>query len=341
MVSGRRVGGRADFDQLARRSRPQSRSRAIILPWGRWNSTESSPGHSTPCMPKSGRRSSVARRDRLVVGAAEDREDRVDEEDELAAGAQQARRLGDPGVGVAPDARPVLGDREVEGGVGVGHLLGVAVEEGELEARTPAGRRAPSPAGLASCRCRPGGRRGGPARRRRSRCRSRARSRRGPSIASGSRPTSDSGTEKIPRSVPRSPSCAGPNRHSRAPARPSRRGCARRARGDPSPCGKPRPAQEAARSPSRARRGRSARPVRSVPRRRPRAPGRSAPVCSTRDCGRVVRCPTVAGIDPGLGGQLFDRQLLVFATLAYSETELFRIRNRSGHAISQHYGYNL
>jgi hypothetical protein len=56
----------------------------------------------------------VARRDRLVVGAAEDREDRVDQEDELVAGAQEARRLGDPGVGLAPDARCVLGDRDVD-----------------------------------------------------------------------------------------------------------------------------------------------------------------------------------------------------------------------------------
>jgi len=76
------------------------------LPWGRWNSTE----------------------------AAEDGEDRVDEEDELAAGAQQAGGLRDPEVGVAPDARAVLGDRDVEGFVGVGDLLGVAVEEREVEA---------------------------------------------------------------------------------------------------------------------------------------------------------------------------------------------------------------
>jgi len=103
------------------------------LPCGRWNSTESSSGHSTGACRRGGggarRRGDVA-----VVGAAEDREDRVDEEDELAAGAQEARRLGDPAVGVAPELAPYSEIAMVEGAVGIGDLLGVAVEEREVEA---------------------------------------------------------------------------------------------------------------------------------------------------------------------------------------------------------------
>ncbi|HWF75193.1 MAG TPA: hypothetical protein VG186_17740, partial [Solirubrobacteraceae bacterium] len=50
----------------------------------------------------------------LLVGEGEHGQDAVDEKDEPASGAQQPRRLGKPAVGVAPDARAVLGDGEVE-----------------------------------------------------------------------------------------------------------------------------------------------------------------------------------------------------------------------------------
>lgn len=45
----------------------------------------------------------------------------------------QPRRLGDPRIGIAPDAGAVLGDREVEADVGQRHFLGVAVQERVLE----------------------------------------------------------------------------------------------------------------------------------------------------------------------------------------------------------------
>ena len=58
----------------------------------------------------------------------------VGQEHQPAAGSQQARRLGDPGVRVGPQRGAVLADREVERGVGVGDALGVAEQEREVEA---------------------------------------------------------------------------------------------------------------------------------------------------------------------------------------------------------------
>jgi len=68
------------------------------------------------------------------VRRAQGAQQRVGEEDQPAAGAQQARRLGDPGVRVAPERRAVLGDREIEARVSERHVLGAGVDQRELEA---------------------------------------------------------------------------------------------------------------------------------------------------------------------------------------------------------------
>jgi hypothetical protein len=57
----------------------------------------------------------------------------VDQEDQPPARAQQPRRLGDPAVGVAPDAGAVLADRQVEAAAAQRGALGVAVDEREGE----------------------------------------------------------------------------------------------------------------------------------------------------------------------------------------------------------------
>jgi len=55
----------------------------------------------------------------------------IDEEDQAPARPQQSRRLGDPAVGVAPDAGPVLADRQVEGAAAEGRALGIAEDQRE------------------------------------------------------------------------------------------------------------------------------------------------------------------------------------------------------------------
>src|SRR5436190_1840002 len=67
----------------------------------------------------------------VLVGDREHDHHRVDQEDQLAARAQQPGRLGDPGVRVAPDAGAVLADGQVEAGVGERRPLGIRVEERE------------------------------------------------------------------------------------------------------------------------------------------------------------------------------------------------------------------
>ncbi len=57
----------------------------------------------------------------------------VAEEDELAPRAQDARRLGDPAVRIGPDGGAVLADGQVEGGIGQAGVLGVAVNQREVE----------------------------------------------------------------------------------------------------------------------------------------------------------------------------------------------------------------
>ncbi len=78
------------------------------------------------------------------VGEREHPHVRVAEEYEAAAGSQDPPRLGDPGVGVAPDRRAVFGDGEVEARVAEGRPLGVRVDQGEAHvelALQPARRR--------------------------------------------------------------------------------------------------------------------------------------------------------------------------------------------------------
>ncbi len=72
----------------------------------------------------------------VLVGHGEHQQDRVDQEDQLPAGAEQPRRLGDPGVRVAPDAGAVLADRQVEAGVGERRPLGVGLEQREPQPET-------------------------------------------------------------------------------------------------------------------------------------------------------------------------------------------------------------
>ena len=71
--------------------------------------------------------------DLTLVGRAQDRQRRVDEEDEVAARPQQASGLGDPTLGLAPDRGAVLGERQVERRVWQGHVLGASLDERELD----------------------------------------------------------------------------------------------------------------------------------------------------------------------------------------------------------------
>ena len=207
-------------------SKPQRRSSRIMSPWPRWNSTESSSGHSNRCMPKYGRSSrSVAGRP-SSSGMVSISSTRVDQEDQLPAGTQQPRRLGDPGVRVAPDAGAVLADRQVEAGVGERRPLGVGVDQREPQPEPLLQLAGGRQLGRRSCPGRPAGRRGAPARPRRSRCRSPARWCRSPSRPGGSTPACASGMPRYPRSARPRTSSAGPAPAYRTPTRPTRRGCA-------------------------------------------------------------------------------------------------------------------
>ena len=77
---------------------------------------------------------SIARNVGVEITEAEDGEHGVDEEDQLAARAQDAGRFRDPRVRVAPDARAVLGDREAKAVVSERRLLGVPVMQRERNA---------------------------------------------------------------------------------------------------------------------------------------------------------------------------------------------------------------
>ena len=57
----------------------------------------------------------------------------VAEEPQPTAGAQEPKRLGDPEVRVAPDARAVLRDREVEALVRKRNVLGARLDQWEVE----------------------------------------------------------------------------------------------------------------------------------------------------------------------------------------------------------------
>src|SRR5256885_16590483 len=67
------------------------------------------------------------------VRGAESEEGAVLQEDQMASGPQEPHALGDPAVGIAPYARAVLGDGEIEARVGQRDLLGVAVQDRKAE----------------------------------------------------------------------------------------------------------------------------------------------------------------------------------------------------------------
>ena len=68
-----------------------------------------------------------------LVGRAEDRQRAVAEEPEPPARAKEPMRLGNPAIRIAPDARPVLGDREIEALRGQRNVLRTRLDEWELD----------------------------------------------------------------------------------------------------------------------------------------------------------------------------------------------------------------
>ena len=135
----------------------------------------------------------------------------------MAARPQQPRRLGDPAVGIGPDARAVLGDRQVEGGVGKRNVLCGAPRRAGTRARARPACAARSRAGRASGRRRPRARRGGRATRTCRPCRSRAR-RRPCRRRPGALPARPRRRPRRPRRSDRWPSFARPTRRSRPPS---------------------------------------------------------------------------------------------------------------------------
>ena len=111
--------------------KPQRPSSAMSSPWGRWNSTEPSL-HSKRRMPNCGRASASpdGSSSSCMVSM---HQRRVGEEPEPTAGSQETGRLGNPRLGIAPQAGAVLRDRDVEGVVGQRHRLGAALDEREVE----------------------------------------------------------------------------------------------------------------------------------------------------------------------------------------------------------------
>ena len=154
-VARRRVRAAGRTSTRSSTSKPLRRSRRTQSPCDRWNSTLWSPGHSTRCMPNAGRSSRSPAATPSCSGMQSISSERVDQENEPPAGAQQARRLGDPAVGIRPQAGAVLGDGEVEAGIAVGHRLGVAVQQRERRPRARPAGGARWPAAPRSCRCRP------------------------------------------------------------------------------------------------------------------------------------------------------------------------------------------
>ena len=102
-----------------------------MSPCARWNSTPPS-DHSIRCIPRCGRwsvsdvESGSSTAQRMMSGL-------LRQEDEPTARTEEPVRLRDPAVRVAPEARSVLGDGEVERCVGERHLLGVRLDQRELE----------------------------------------------------------------------------------------------------------------------------------------------------------------------------------------------------------------
>ena len=152
------------------------------------------------CIPNCGR-CSVSSPAASSSRRAEDDERRVAEKDELAAGPQEPRRLGDPLVRVGPDRGAVLRDGEVERGVGERDVLRRTPRRTRARGRTSRCSDVRSRAAPASDRRRRRARRRpSSATRRSTRCRSRAR-RRPCRSTSGSACSSLSGTCQMPQLI--------------------------------------------------------------------------------------------------------------------------------------------
>src|SRR4029434_2542858 len=76
---------------------------------------------------------SVARGEVVFLRHAQREEGGVHEENEGAARTQETGRLRDPAIRVRPQARAVLRDREIEARIGIWYLLGIAVDQRQLE----------------------------------------------------------------------------------------------------------------------------------------------------------------------------------------------------------------
>ena len=112
--------------------KPQRPSSAMSSPWGRWNSTDPSL-HWKRRMPNCGSASASPEgwSSSCIVSITSGV---LVRNHSRPAGTQEPRRLGDPRLGIAPQARAVLRDRDVEGVVGQRHRLGAALDEREVEA---------------------------------------------------------------------------------------------------------------------------------------------------------------------------------------------------------------
>ena len=126
-------------------------------------------------IPNAGRSSRSVAATPSSAGMQSVRSDRVHEEDQLAARSQDPGRLGEPAIGVGPQAGAVLRDREVEGGVAARHELRRRRGSAGTRGRAGAGVAARSRAGPSTRRCRRRAPRDGRATPTRTPCRIQAR----------------------------------------------------------------------------------------------------------------------------------------------------------------------
>src|SRR6267154_675513 len=132
LVPRRRALGRADLDQvLDLEARHAEEAHPVAVSEMELDARIARPFHSVNAERRA--KQAPGRRFRLVLLGAEHEEERVRQEVESPARAEQARGLRDPFHRIRPQARAVLRDREVKGLVGVGDGFRVAVEQGELE----------------------------------------------------------------------------------------------------------------------------------------------------------------------------------------------------------------
>ena len=186
----------AKISRDRRTSKPVSRRSRIHSPCPRWNSTAAvRPGEAvhaalrslqTWCRPDRPRRASKGSRACCC------------EEDEPSTGAEQPVRLGDPAIRVAPDARAVLREREVEARIGKPGRHGVCLDAAETRDPSPPDSVEPWRVEPAYVDADGSARRAAPARPRSSRCRIRAR-RRPDRRRRREPPRSRSGTPHMPQ----------------------------------------------------------------------------------------------------------------------------------------------